>query len=495
MNKLSLLTYQWVQRNCTFRRSLLTVVLCLLSGYCGTSLARKLHTNSSERSSQQLRRTEPHENTQIWGDLAITRIDSGIGFTAFLPARDRLVLGLTSGSSQLWDTSTGKLIARLSRHQRPICWATFSPNGKYLLTADRIRTGTLLPEETVTRTVCVWDVSNGELVHAIDIPLLPEVLQQFTDWRFQWLDQSIVVGQFMYRLKPSFPSIKAILFRIDILRHSVVTMSQPLELGGKLVVSPNNKFGVATFPYGIWRDSGGGISQAGCGIPTTATLVDLEKLSSIAKLGNGVGWNDAEYSIIHQIQWSPDSRFFATIDSRYRVRIWNGCTGQPISTLMGHSGWVMDACFSHDGSRFLTASDDRTAILWDPARGERLVVFRGHTAGLNSARFDSTSSYVATGSEDQTTRLWSTEMGQEIRKWTDQDGGVREVEIVDGDTCVRSRTSNNTVSTWSIENGELRSRSHYSDDNDHFGVCELERFAGCVEIRVRLFTNNQGKKQ
>ena len=38
------------------------------------------------------------------------------------------------------------------------------------------------------------------------------------------------------------------------------------------------------------------------------------------------------------------------------------------------------AAFSPDGSRIVTASDDKTARIWDAATGKEIAVLRGHDA-------------------------------------------------------------------------------------------------------------------
>ena len=39
---------------------------------------------------------------------------------------------------------------------------------------------------------------------------------------------------------------------------------------------------------------------------------------------------------------------------------------------------MQSAAFSPDGSRIVTASDDKTARIWDAASGKEIAVLRGH---------------------------------------------------------------------------------------------------------------------
>jgi WD40 repeat protein len=46
---------------------------------------------------------------------------------------------------------------------------------------------------------------------------------------------------------------------------------------------------------------------------------------------------------------------------------------------------VNSAAFSPDGTRVVTASDDKTARVWDATTGKLVAVLRGHTAPIWSA--------------------------------------------------------------------------------------------------------------
>ncbi|MBK9755899.1 MAG: hypothetical protein IPO88_20840 [Nannocystis sp.] len=74
--------------------------------------------------------------------------------------------------------------------------------------------------------------------------------------------------------------------------------------------------------------------------------------------------------------------------------------------LRGHTGSVVDAALSPDGTRVVTASTDGTARVWQVDGGGVPVVLRGHRGPVHSAAFSRDGTRIVTASADGTARVW-----------------------------------------------------------------------------------------
>ena len=75
--------------------------------------------------------------------------------------------------------------------------------------------------------------------------------------------------------------------------------------------------------------------------------------------------------------------------------------------LQGHQDWVNAAVFSHDGTRIVTASSDKTALVWDSFTGELRFILREHNKPVNKATFSFDGRYVLTITSDGIARIWN----------------------------------------------------------------------------------------
>ena len=78
---------------------------------------------------------------------------------------------------------------------------------------------------------------------------------------------------------------------------------------------------------------------------------------------------------------------FASGSQNNTIKLFNMCTHQEITTLLGHTKSVTSICFSLCGNILASSSCDKTIILWDTITYEELIILRGHTMSIESICF------------------------------------------------------------------------------------------------------------
>jgi dipeptidyl aminopeptidase/acylaminoacyl peptidase len=99
--------------------------------------------------------------------------------------------------------------------------------------------------------------------------------------------------------------------------------------------------------------------------------------------------------------------------------VWDAATGKPHAVPMMHQDNVKSAAFSPDGTRVVTASEDRTARVWDAVAGKPLTSPLKHQAEVVSAAFSPDGTRVVTASFDKTAQVWDVGLDEKpLEQWS-----------------------------------------------------------------------------
>jgi WD40 repeat protein len=400
-------------------------------------------------------------NAETGEQVMVLRHENGVANAAFSPDGTRIVTATGSFSgwhntARVWDAAIGKEIMVLRGHEGPVRFASFSPNGKLIVTAsldhtariwdamtgnqqgilrgheDDVESAVFSPDGTRIltasddKTARIWDAATGSELATL------RGHENFVGFAAFSSDGSRIVtasGDGTARIwsatvRGAIPilrghqaNIKSAAFSPDGTRIATASLDGTGRIwdasNGKVIaILRGHEGGVLSAAFSpdgtrIVTASGEGVYSREDKPDNTARVWDASTGREIAVLR---GHNDDVISAT----FSPDSRRLVTASYDTTARIWDAADGTEIATLRGHESLLKSAIYSPDGARIVTASVDNTARLWDARTGAALATLSGHTDTVNSAVFSPDGSRVVTASDDNTARLWDVATGKEI---------------------------------------------------------------------------------
>jgi WD40 repeat protein/energy-coupling factor transporter ATP-binding protein EcfA2 len=153
--------------------------------------------------------------------------------------------------------------------------------------------------------------------------------------------------------------------------------------------------------------------------------------------------------------FSRDGNRIVTASGDKTARVWNAASGELLITLAGHLERVLKAAFSPDGDRIVTASEDRTARVWNAASGKLLVTLSGHSEAVLSAAFSPDSQHIVTTSLDRTVRVWDAASGKPLVTLEGNSLGVEMAAFSPDGQRIFIVSGDSTAQLWNAFTGEL----------------------------------------
>ena len=171
--------------------------------------------------------------------------------------------------------------------------------------------------------------------------------------------------------------------------------------------------------------------------------------------------------------FSPDDRCLIVTTQHGDVEFWALSESRRLKKTIRHKDVIWTAQFSPDGTKFVTASRDRTAALWDLETGRLLREFR-HDQQVYYAAFSPDGSRILTGDANHLAHVWDVETGRRLFVLLPHPGGVWYGEFTrDGRVLLTGEDAGNArlweastglpLSGW-IRNGISLKRARFSPD-------------------------------
>eukprot|EP00794_Sanderia_malayensis_P013933 gene13933-15385_t len=196
---------------------------------------------------------------------------------------------------------------------------------------------------------------------------------------------------------------------------------------------------------------------------------DLRVLTTSTQVGNQSNCHEAP---VTTISWFPNVEFLlASGSADNSVRIWNSESGDRLSVLREHSGWILDSTFNSSGSVLATSSWDKTIGIWDISTLKLSQSLQGHTDGVWGCAFRSAygeDGVLCSASEDSSLKIWDLRADGHWHSASNlvgaHDDAIRCCAWSSCGNYVAAGSADSKISVWDIrENRVLTILSGHSD--------------------------------
>jgi WD40 repeat protein len=130
------------------------------------------------------------------------------------------------------------------------------------------------------------------------------------------------------------------------------------------------------------------------------------------------------------------------------VKCWPAAGGAETFTLQGHDDVVTGLAVV--GEHLLTASNDKTMKLWKLGTATMVREFKGHTAGITGLAVSRDGKRAVTGSGDRSVKLWDLSTGKELKSFTGHSHAITCVALSPDGKWAASGSEDKTVRLWYI---------------------------------------------
>ena len=416
--------------------------------------------------------------------------ENNVNAVAFSPGGDYLATTSTDDTARVWETTSGKEVARLL-HQNNVNAVAFSPDGKYLATAS------------TDGTARVWDATSGKEVARMphedgvnDVAFSPDGKYLATtsadNTARVWQTAS---GKEVARM-PHQNKVSAIVFSPDgeyLATASADDTARTWDTtGGKAVVRKKLKRSVKALTPGgkyfattrddtaqVWKitsdmklkKEGFPLEHNDVNSVAFSPKLDGKYVATVGANNYAKLWKIANSKLlellplhkeqernISALAISPDGKYLVAVDLGKTARAWNTISSQPVSLLKENNrepkDFVETVTFSPDGKYLATASLDNTIQVWRIISGKKVKLNPQPKNVANAVAFSPDGKYLATVSDDNTARIWEITSGKKVEFPLEHSDGVNAIAFSPDGKYLATASDDKTVQIRKITSGE-----------------------------------------
>jgi WD40 repeat protein len=394
----------------------------------------------------------------------------------FAPDGASFVTGEDDGDARVWSSSDAGLLLVLQGHTGAVEWASFSSDGREILTGSRDGGRDVFRDGSLR----VWDAKTGECCTQIAMPWGPKSNSQarLSPDKSRILtgnmhDSSLRIadsGELVARLSPPGEDPDSSKFPYN--------AGATFMCGGRRILTTYLNYSPAVWDVDTGRLIGE-LAERGCPASSVSVLPDGRRVATgVGEEVLGHGWPDVRAGPTDQIS---------------TAWIWDAETGQCVRRLRGHAGPVrvryspdgrvllaFPAVFDIDMPPRLRFTENTDARVWDPHTGRCIAVLRPGVYPIFKAAFSRDGTRIVTATcrngvavrgssrstpeEQERARrehcldvngiaVWATETGQQRAVMRGHADEIRAIAFDDTGERVLSASKDGTLRVWDSDAG------------------------------------------
>jgi len=162
---------------------------------------------------------------------------------------------------------------------------------------------------------------------------------------------------------------------------------------------------------------------------------------------------------IYAVAFSPDSSLAVTGSDDHTLKLWRVSDGSLVKTLTGHDDKVRSVAFTPDGQYILSGSKDKTIRMWDGNDGAFIKILAKQNRNVSSLSMSSDGNYVVTGcgpgNGERINNIFSIPSGKNITRFDKHKNIVLATAISpDNSTVATGGGDDQEIYLWDIKTGK-----------------------------------------
>ena len=152
---------------------------------------------------------------------------------------------------------------------------------------------------------------------------------------------------------------------------------------------------------------------------------------------------------------SPDGQTLVSGGLDDRIIVWDLLSGDPDKILVGHTKPINGLVITPNGKMVVSCSDDISIKFWRLSTGSMERSLSVHTRDINSIAVSPDGQFLVSGAEDRTLCAWNVNTGAWLRSYPEVSGMVRSVAISANAQVVACGGLDNKVRVWNFNTTQL----------------------------------------